>query len=69
MYVAMPYEDYKKFFEIAPTELPEHLVARDLLSQSSRYFYGAFYRKIHNIKTAFIEERNLNNKDEYGVFY
>ncbi|MBR1604027.1 MAG: LicD family protein [Synergistaceae bacterium] len=29
MDVAMPYEDYKKFFEIAKTELPEHLVARD----------------------------------------
>ena len=69
MDVAMPYEDYVKFFEVAPDELPDYLVARDFLAQSSRYFWGAFYRKIHNIKTAFIEAHNLNHKDDFGGIF
>ncbi|MBR0221268.1 MAG: LicD family protein, partial [Synergistaceae bacterium] len=66
MDVAMPYEDYVKFFEVAGTELPENLKMWDL---SSRKHFPLLFSKIYNINTTFIEADNLPYKENYaGVF-
>ena len=65
MDVAMPYEDYVKFFEVAPSELPENLAVIDL---NARHL-PQFFMKIHNINTAIIGEYNLHYKEGYaGLF-
>ncbi len=66
MDVAMPYEDYKAFIEIACKELPSHYAL--LLPQCSQHWEQAFI-KLHNTQTTFIELSRACYPDAYvGVF-
>jgi len=66
MDVAMPYEDYKKFIEIAKKELkhPYSLI----LPKENKHFYGEFI-KIHKTETTFILDFYVPYTDTYmGVW-
>ena len=65
--VAMPYEDYAKFLELANSELPENYGILDPINSRHCAFFSYF--KIHDIKTAFIENAALKYEDRYaGIF-
>lgn len=64
--IAMPWEDYRKFFSIAEKELPENLRIR--VAKNIEPFWN-FFDKIHNIETTFIEQSELFYPQCYkGIF-
>ena len=65
--VAMPYEDYVKFLELAKTELPEHYAIFDHLHFKHHWLH--YFCKLHDTRTAFIEGVTKRFKDGYlGLF-
>ena len=64
--IAMPLEDYNRFFEIAEQYLPTNLKIR--FSREQKYS-TIFFDKIQNIDTTFIEKIELSHPEIYkGVF-
>ena len=65
--VAMPYEDYVKFLELAKSDLPEHYEIITLNYAKSHWF--SYFSKFHDARTTFIERPRMKFKDAYfGVF-
>lgn len=66
MDVAMPYEDYKKFIEIAEKELK---FPYELFTPKKSQHYSNIFIKLHNSKTMFTEKFILPYSNTYvGVF-
>jgi len=65
--VAMPREDYERFLQIAPFELPTDLF---LQTQQSDASYMNFFTKIRDRRSTFIDEGEAERKIEYhqGIF-
>ncbi|MDO4479201.1 MAG: LicD family protein [Lachnospiraceae bacterium] len=64
--VGMPYEDYRRFREVAPRELPAPYA---LLDPAKERYCDFDFLKIHNTETTFIEAKNRPFKSRYsGVF-
>ncbi len=61
--VAMPYEDYEKFLEVADSELPEGYETFTPFNQKGDLH--EYLSKIHNINTALIEAPCLKDKSAY----
>lgn len=64
--VAMPYEDYTKFLEIAKSELPP---TYGILDFTAKHWTGDCYCKLHDTRTTLIEDDKRSFPDRYcGVF-
>ena len=64
--IAIAGDDYKKFLEIAPLELPEHLQLRT--PNDSKHSL-IFFSKVHNVNTTFVEKSDEGYPDCYkGLF-
>lgn len=66
MDVAMPYEDYNKFLEIAKSELSS---GYEITGPHDRKHYPAYYTKLHDARTTFIERGQADYKDYYAGIY
>ena len=64
--VAMPYEDYFRFMEIAESELKAGYA---VMGPHTCQHYNDIYIKLHDINTAFIEEHCKNYPDRFGGIY
>lgn len=64
--IAMSDEDYKKFLEIAPKELPEPY---ELITESQFPHSSCMFLKVHNTETAFIESSEAKYPDSYKGIY
>lgn len=64
--IIMPDEDYLKFLEIAPKELPEPF---ELITECESKQSICLFAKVHNVETTLIEPHEVECPDSYkGVF-
>lgn len=66
MDVVMPYEDYKRFIQIAEKELQKPY---EIIGPMNCKHYTENYIKIHNTNTTFIEEHTKEYPDRYSGIY
>lgn len=64
--VVMPYEDYKRFIEIAERELQKPYT---IIGPIKCKHYNQNYIKVHNENTTFIEEHTKEYPDRYSGVY
>ena len=60
--IAVPIQDYDRFWKIMRSELPEHL---SVYTCNEIREFGCIFGKIHNIHTSFIENINLYSPKAY----
>ena len=64
--IAMPGDDYKKFYEIAKRKLPKNLIVKRMTDVKSN---TCLFMKVYDTSTTFIEESEINFPDAYkGIF-
>lgn len=64
--VAMPYDDYRRFIEIADEKLPDDL---RLFDCNSHLHNTLLFVKVHDINTCFVEKAELGFTDDYKGVY
>lgn len=64
--IAIPIQDYDRFWDIAEKELPQHL---SIYTCNNKRNYRYIFGKIHNANTTFIEKSEIGYPDAYkGIF-
>ena len=64
--IAMPREDYDRFVEVAPQELPEHLSIHTPSTEQDLFWGG--YARIRNGQTTAIELREMGHQGNLGIW-
>lgn len=64
--IAIPGDDYKKFYKIAQKELPENLIAQEMTDIRCNH---CLFMKVYDVTTTFIEEYEIDHPEGYKGIY